>query len=342
MNQVPAWWNKRSTSDTSDFLSGIGSALPPHLSIGMNRFTLVDSAGNERPPVMSIDVCIIAANPYKSQIYYDPNTPFDPSGATNSPPLCWSDNGTGPSRNAAQPQSQTCVSCAKYVWGSAQSRMTGRGIPACQQSKKVAFLVPSDADDILYMFKVPPASLKNLTAYVKTLEGNKVGGRSVSPADVVTRLEFASQGVIKFTPVGLIDEDMFNRSERYYTQQDVIAQITGRDDIARDPSLPITAVQEPPQPTIRQQAMQTVQPKPNLSFMPVGETVAPKRGRPPGKKVEDKATEVVDLPKFLDRSKDVPKNESGPKEVGPGMVSAPAPSDEISKALNAAFNLPGV
>jgi len=70
--------------------------------------------------------------------------------------------------------------------------------------------------------------------------------------------------------------------------------------------------------------------------------VAPKRGRPPGKKVEDKATEVVDLPKFLDRSKDVPKNESGPKEVGPGMVSAPAPSDEISKALNAAFNLPGV
>src|SRR3974390_1585002 len=252
MNQVPAWWNKRSTSDTSDFLSGIGSALPPHLSIGMNRFTLVDSAGNERPPVMSIDVCIIAANPYKSQIYYDPNTPFDPSGATNSPPLCWSDNGTGPSRNAAQPQSQTCVSCAKYVWGSAQSRMTGRDIPACQQSKKVAFLVPSDADDILYMFKVPPASLKNLTAYVKTLEGNKVGGRSVSPADVVTRLEFASQGVIKFTPVGLIDEDMFNRSERYYTQQDVIAQITGRDDVARDPSLPITAIQEPPQTTIRQ------------------------------------------------------------------------------------------
>ena len=341
MNQVPAWWNKR-TTDTNDFLSGIGTSLPPHLSIGMNRFTLVDNAGNERPPAMSIDVCIIAANNNASRVYYDPNTPFDPSGATNSPPLCWSDNGTGPSRNAAQPQSPTCAACPKSIWGSAQSRMTGKGIPACQQSKKVAFLVPSDADDILYMFKIPPASLKNLAAYVKTLAGNKVGGRSVAPSDVVTRLEFESQGVIKFTPVGLIDEDMFNRSERYYTQQDVIAQITGRDDVARDPSLPITAIQEPPQPTIRQQAMQTVQPKPNLSFMPVGETVAPKRGRPPGKKVEDKATEVVDLPKFLDRSKDVPKNESGPKEVGPGMVSAPAPSDEISKALNAAFNLPGV
>ena len=336
MNQVPAWWNKR-TNDANDFLSGIGASLPPHLSIGMNRFTLVDNAGNERPPAMSIDVCIIAANNNASRIYYDPNTPFDPSGATNSPPLCWSDNGTGPSRNAAQPQSQTCAACPKSIWGSAQSRMTGKGIPACQQSKKVAFLVPSDADDILYMFKIPPASLKNLAAYVKTLAGNKVGGRSVSPSDVVTRLEFESQGVIKFTPVGLIDEDMFNRSERYYTQQDVIAQITGRDDVARDPSLPITHVQEP-----RQQVMQTVQPKPNLAFMPPGETIAPKRGRPPGKKVEEKPSAPLDLPQFLDRSKDVLKNESGSKEVGPGMVRAPAPSDEISKALNAAFNLPGV
>src|SRR6516164_7866959 len=327
MNQVPAWWNKRPAGfGAEDFLSGIGTSLPPHLSIANNRFTLVDGAGNARQPTMTIDVCIIAANNNASRIYYDPNTPFDPSGATNSPPLCWSDNGTGPSRNAAQPQSQTCAACPKSIWGSAQSRMTGKGIPACQQSKKVAFLVPSDADDILYMFKIPPASLKNLAAYVKTLAGNKVGGRSVSPSDVITRLEFESQGVIKFTPVGLIDEDMFNRSERYYTQQDVIAQITGRDDVARDPALPLTAIQEVNKglwtaPTIREQAMQTM------------ETVSPKRGRPPGKKVEEKPSAPLDLPQFLDRSKDVPKNESGSKEVGPGMVRAPAPSDEISKAL---------
>jgi hypothetical protein len=283
---------------------------------------------------MTIDVCIIAANDKASRVYYDPNTAFDPSGGNNSPPLCWSDNGTGPSRNAAHPQSQTCAACPKSIWGSAQSRLTGKGIPACQQGKKVAFLVPSDADDILFMFKIPPASLKNLAAYVKTLAGNKVGGRPVMPSDVITRLEFESQGIIKFTAASLIDEDMFNRSEVYYAQREVIDQITGRDDVARDPTLPVGSLElQPPQPS-----MQTVKPPSNLAFMPKGETVepsAPKRGRPP-----KKAEEPLDIPPFLKRSQEPPAKQ--PENIGHGMVSAPAPSDEISQALNNAFNLPGV
>jgi hypothetical protein len=341
MNQVPAWWNKRPAGfGAEDFLSGIGTSLPPHLSIANNRFTLVDGAGNARQPTMTIDVCIIAANGNASRIYYDPNTAFDPTGANNSPPLCWSDNGTGPSRNAAQPQSQTCATCPKSIWGSAQSRLTGKGIPACQQNKKVAVLVPSDSDDILYMFKIPPASLKHLATYVKTLAGNKISGRAVMPSDVVTRLEFESQGVVKFAAVSLIDDDMFNRSERYYAQQDLIAQVTGRDDVARDPTLPIGSIvseglQQAP-PIVRQPAPLAA--PQTMAFMPKGETIAPpKRGRPAAKPVEKK-DEPLEVPAFLKRS----TNESAPKAVGPGMVSAPEPSDEISQALSSAFNLPGV
>ena len=312
----------------------------------MNRFTLVDGAGNEKPPAMTIDICVIAANPVASRIYYDPGKKYDPSGGDNAPPLCWSDNGTGPSRNAAVPQALTCAACPNAVWGSATSAMTGRGVPACQTGKKIAFLVPSDADDICYLFKIPPASLKNLSQYIKTLSGNKIAGRPVQISDVVTRVEFESQGVVKFSPIALVDEDTFNRTERYYGQPEVLNQITGRDDVARDPhialpgqagaAMPPPRVESvansglapaPPAPTsIRQQALQTVKPPPPQAAPPQAASNG-KRGRP--KKVED-------IPPFL------PPKQEPVKAVGPGMVEAPEPSNEISKALDNVFNLPGL
>src|SRR5260370_42211339 len=90
------------------------------------------------------------------------------------------------------------------------------------------------------MRKVAPASMKSLKKYVKTLGGNAIGGRPAERPDVITRLEFESQGVLKFSPMSLVDEDTFNRSEQVYAT-DVIAQVTGRDDTAIDPSRELAA-----------------------------------------------------------------------------------------------------
>lgn len=374
MTQQPAYLLKRQSQFTvDDFVGGIGSSLPAHLSIANNRFTLVDASGNEKPvQTFHLDVCVIGSNSNVSRVFYDPNKKFDPKGADNSPPLCFSDNGTGPSKQSSMPQAPTCAVCPHAEWGSAVSAMTGRGIPACQSGKKLAFIVPGDADEIVYMLKVPPASLKNLQKYVKTLAANAIGGRPAEPPDVITRLEFESQGVLKFSPVSLVDEDTFNRTEQVYAT-DAIAQVTGRDDIAIDPNRQLAAPVQTnalagpaPQRMAPPQAQHTQLPAQGQILPPAqqaqqatvmgdipdflrnqgGATQAlPETVKPPKTPKKPKASEApapipdntTAIPGFLQKTQDAPATANF------GMVqNAPAPSNDVNEALQKAFALPGV
>src|SRR5882757_2769199 len=103
MNSLPAYLLKRqSRATTEDMVSGIASSVPAHLSIKDNRFTLVDAAGNEKlSPTHHLDVCVIGSNNNVSRMFFDPAKKYDPKGADNSPPLCFSDNGTGPSKQSS-------------------------------------------------------------------------------------------------------------------------------------------------------------------------------------------------------------------------------------------------
>lgn len=379
MTNVPAYLLNRQVpaAATEDLLGGLTTSLPPHLSISDNRFVLVDAAGNTKPiPTFHLDICIIGSNPATSRVFYDPNAKYDPKGENNTPPLCFSDNGVGPSRQSSSPQAPTCAVCPNAEWGSAISQMTGRGIPACQTGKKLAFIVPGDDSNLVYMLKVPPASLKNLAKYVKTLGGHTLGGRPVAPPDAITRLEFESQGVLKFTPVGFVDEDTYNRTELAYGTN-IIAEITGREDVAIDPNRqlgrpaqaqqalpagqPAPAMQPPPLPTA---AMPTAgfgqqAPAPGFGAAPQGSfgqapvpqggfgqqtppaQEKPKRGKP--KKDEAPAIPADDMaiPGFLRRT----EQPATPVPPAPsfGMVeNAPAPDGGVNEALAKAFQLPGV
>lgn len=178
----------------SDAAGGIQPALPPHLSIRDNRFTLVDGAGNQLPiQTLYLDVVVVSANPVLSKMMFDPSKPYDADAA--EPPLCFSDNGIGASSQARYPQSATCATCPNNKWGSAISKMTGEPIKACADRKKLAFIVPNDASGLCFQLNVPPATLRNLGQYANTLKGH-----GVDLPVVVTRLEFASQGVLKFSP----------------------------------------------------------------------------------------------------------------------------------------------
>src|SRR5258708_23140641 len=55
--------------------------------------------------------------------------------------------------------------------------------------------------EMVFLLRSPPASLKHLAKYTQTLAGH-----GVDLPDAITRLEFESQGVLKFTPVGYVDE----------------------------------------------------------------------------------------------------------------------------------------
>lgn len=202
MNQLPAHLANRQRRDlASSAMAGLNAGSPPHVSIAGNRFTLVDAAGNERQiQTLFLDVCIIDANATVSKIFYDPRTKYDPSGDNNNPPLCFSDNGIGASAQAAQPQNTSCQLCPHNAWGSAVSQMTGKQTKACNDAKKLAVMVPGLYDQV-FLLRVPPASLKHLAKYTQTLLGH-----GVDLPDAVTRLEFESQGVLKFTPVGYVDE----------------------------------------------------------------------------------------------------------------------------------------
>ena len=367
MTQLPAYLlNRQGRTAVDDFVGGIGSSVPAHLSITDNRFTLVDASGNEKPvQTFHLDVCVIGSNSNVSRVFYDPTKKFDPKGADNSPPLCFSDNGTGPSKQSSMPQAPTCAVCPHAEWGSAVSQMTGRGIPACQSGKKLAFIVPGDADEIVYMLKVPPASLKNLQKYVKTLAANAIGGRPAEPPDVITRLEFESQGVLKFSPVSLVDEDTFNLTEQVYAT-DAIAQVTGRDDVAIDPSRQLAA-------PVQTNALAGPAPQRMAPPAPSGATAPlafPAQGQviPPAQQATQAAQEVLQepakpkrtpkpkaaeapvptgqdslaIPGFLRRTPETEAPATAPA-ANFGMVNnAPPPSNDVNEALQKAFALPGV
>ncbi len=209
-NQLPAYLQNRQSKAVAQVLqANLGAGSPPYLSIEGNRFRLIDAVGNEQPvptydPQLGpyIDVNIVDVNNHISKIYFDPENPYDPKATERLPPLCWSDNGIGPSRNAVEPQSPTCAGCPNNVWGSATSKVTGKGIKACSDLQKIAFTTAGHKT--VFLLRVPPNSLVEMRAYVGKFASGEVGDIT----DVVTRISFKQgiQGTLQFQAVSYIDE----------------------------------------------------------------------------------------------------------------------------------------
>jgi hypothetical protein len=193
--QLPAHLAHRQKRDLATIaVGGINSGSPAHISIAGNRFTLVDEAGNQKPmQTLYLDVCVIDANAAVSKIFFDPRIPFEPGGDNSNPPICWSDNGIGASAQASQPQNSSCQLCPQNAWGYATSKATGKPVKACNDVKKVAVVAPGI--DMVFLMRIPPASLKNWGKYCNTLAGH-----GVDLPDALTRISFESQGVLQFEP----------------------------------------------------------------------------------------------------------------------------------------------
>lgn len=365
--QLPAHLQNRQKRDLAQAaIGGLNAGSPPHISIAGNRFTLVDDAGNEKPiQTLFLDVCVIDANSAVSKIYFDPRTPFEPGGDNSNPPLCWSDNGIGASAQASSPQNTSCQMCPNNAWGSATSKATGKPTKACNDVKKLAVLVPGI--DVVFLLRIPPASLKNLAKYTQTLAGH-----GVDLPDAVTRLEFESQGILKFTPQGYVDEKTAALTDKVVAAK-ATDQLVGRNDrpwggqadaqkiayaaqatgqvAGPAPAVPVQAMFQPPPQPFDQQGQNTqggfgVQAQYPFSQGQAGtssptDATPPKRTRGPNKPKDPQGAPVADdgIPPFLRREQ--PATQAPiPNPTQFGMQAAPAAPDAgIQAALDAAFRL---
>lgn len=238
MNNLPAYLQNRQPSTSSmaaTLVGNLGSGSPPYISIRNNKFTAVDSTGAEKPVGgynqqpdqygvvgVYVDVVLADNNEHTSKVWFE--KPFDPNGDW-MPPDCWSDNGIGASRNATKPQSTLCMQCPKNDWGSAVSKVSGKGIKACHDVQKMAGIIPGD--DIIYQLRIPPNSRGNLRDYVL-----KFTGQPFDLRDVVTRIWFDQQtiGTLKFVGLGWLDEQTVAQRDKALAEKKTDA-LVGRGDL---------------------------------------------------------------------------------------------------------------
>jgi len=189
--QLPAHLQGRTNRQIAVTSSAVvGAALPPHISIRGNTFTLVDAAGNEynAGPVLDVVIADSSGKPPPKRYYKDKWTPD-----SNEPPTCWSSDGVTPDRSVPTPQSPTCGSCQLNARGSKISEISGAAIKACRDEIWLAILLPQ-YPTMLFQLVITPGSFQNWGLFTKYFE------HGVDISDVITRIGFQPQvsGVLTF------------------------------------------------------------------------------------------------------------------------------------------------
>lgn len=206
--QLPAHLaNRQSHNIAEKAVVGLGTAIPPHISIRGNTFTAVDAAGNEAPIGALLDIVVVDSAEQPAKRYYKNKWTPD----SNEPPTCWSSNGIVPNAAATERQARTCVECAQNERGSAVSAMSGVAIKACRDEKWLAVLLPQ-WPQMLFQLVVTPGSFKNWQGFAKNF------GNGVDISDVITRVSFQPQvnGVLVFEILG------YAQNNPQYITQDIL------------------------------------------------------------------------------------------------------------------------
>ena len=364
--QLPAHLvNRQSRGVAATLAANLASGQPPYISIKGSRFTLVDAAGNQRPiNTLSLDVVLADMNSHVSKLYFE--NAYDPNASEALPPTCFSDNGIGPSSQAQKPQSPTCAACPNNVWGSDTSRVTGKATKACNDVQKLAVLLPDDPQKIVFLLRVPPASLKHLGKYAREIGEFSAGGRKVDVSDLVTRLSFDPNavGILNFQPVGFIDAATAEALDRVADSTKLVVNEhdkpyagAGVTPALAPAGAPAQQLPPPPAAPVQQATPFLAPAAAPVAPAANGEAPAPtpRRGRPrkeaappaaaPAQAPFMQAAPVAapqqddgDIPAFLRR--DQPAAPQQTSQAAFGMTTATPASDEMKSRIAAAFSLP--
>lgn len=271
---VSAIASRRRASVSDALTTGLSASRGAHISLLGGRFALVNAAGNKTPVnTLSLDVVIVAGNPTQSKIYFEGS--YD---GTDAPPVCFSDNGTGPSVNAITPQAPTCAVCPHNVNGSKISEFSGKGIKSCSDRKKMAVIVDGDPELNVYEFQIPPASLTPLRKYIEYVSQQMVGDRRMDVADVVTRVGFDVEkpNVLTFAPVAMADDERSLQVIEYIDANHLADGPCGLNDKPADPATVAQMVaNRPQQAQLAPPPAGAAQQAPNVTQMPQRAPAAP-------------------------------------------------------------------
>jgi len=250
---------------------GMGAPPQPYISIEAQKFTLYDASGaafdpgnygpifthlnpqtNQQeatqgsPQGVYLDAVLCDVNEKMSKVYYA--NAYSPGQATFTPPDCWSDNGIAPSVGARSPQNDNCATCEWNKWAS-KINARGNKVKACDDVKKLAWLVPMLNSDMVFLLRLKGSSHRAWGTYVEKVMKHQLGNRPMDPTDMITRIYFEPEhiGLLQFHAIGLIDQ-------RVAALQDRIWQARSTDNLVGRNDRPRVATD---QPSISQRAAVT-------------------------------------------------------------------------------------
>lgn len=195
-----------------DALSGLSMGGYPTIRINGTRFMAVEGDTKINLPLLEMKIVFLRSAPGLRKSWYA--TKYDPNSADdNKAPDCFSNDGVTPHPSSLHRQSENCAGCPMNVFGTgtAADGSPGKG-KACADSKQLAVFAPearkNGAENDIFGFRVPPASLKNFGGYVKALTN-----RGVPLVSVVTTVGFdpnASYPVLTFKFAQALSPDHIN------------------------------------------------------------------------------------------------------------------------------------
>ena len=323
-------------------VTGIGTALPPHVSIRGNKFTLVDGTGNKKVLGDSMDFLLVDIGDHVGKMYFS-NPDWTPD--SDDPPDCWSTNGVGPSRDAINPQARTCAECPNNVRGSRVSKMSGASIKACRDEILLAIVHPQ-FPNMLFQFKITPGSFKN---WRKHVEECKAVAQGAHVAVVLTRATFQEDvnGTVVFKAVSYPDQGTWEARTKALAAKATDA-LVGRLDRPRELPAP-AAVQQiaaPLNPNSTNFNPQQGQPV-AISAQPAVPTEGPKKRGPKPRQPAAEAAPAfggasaapapATMAPFRPDAPTAPNGQGAPFGIA---QNPPGPSAEIQASLDAAFGKP--
>lgn len=200
-----------------------------HITKGGEK-TLITKPDTPDEPAASIEVVILGIGPegnnYAKQYYKVGYTE-----GSDDKPVCYSDDGIVPAKDATEPQASKCATCPHNVFGSKISE-SGSKSKSCADSKRLAVAQVGAVDDAMHL-RVPAASLKPFREFAKVLDSRGVHESQA----VVTKIGFdytVAHPALTFKPVGFVDEATYLAATAA-GQSDLVKRIIGVKDVSSEP-----------------------------------------------------------------------------------------------------------
>lgn len=205
---------------------GVRAGGFPTISIKANKFSIKDgdettplmnpptAPGQPALPMMCLEVVIVDANPALSHTFFA----GEYVEGENKEPDCRSANGITPDADVATKQNAVCATCPQYQWGSKISKLSGKPIRACGDSKQLAVIPAADLNYKMLGLQIKAGSLGNWGKYIQALTG-----RGYGVSTLVTNITFdqSANGVLNFSFNRFLTEAEYNKVNERKNGDDV-------------------------------------------------------------------------------------------------------------------------